>query len=718
MFEIMNRYRVAILCLLFVGLFGWGAWGAIDALLSGGSEEDQEIATFQIPGEATKRSIMASEWAGVREQVGDERALSLYCMMLQLGDKSLEQFIYDYLVLKAAAEKAGVQATDGEARKFVSMFYRVDEKARVPENTLAFFRGLVSAQRFRFLYLADPGGAPYDKLWTTYKSDYELLHGRAVVFDAIKPADIPFDPDTVDKDKKALVDFWDENQWLKAANKLEAEVDLEVVHVRYADKSLAAFDAEAQKFAEALAAFPVTDEEVAKRFEIHKAAWAKLLADEAAEIARKQEAEDKQAKAENREPKDLTPGDQPSDLEKLRGRIKQEIAFGRLLAKVGEEAKSGAVLADLAKKYGLNFSEHKAMSADKLQTQPEFGTPRAKQLIFGNGAEWLASGKLKAGDIVPYESTNAQQFVAGCFDEPGAFQALFRLMAHRKEREPELKDIREKVISEIKKRRVTEDLSQRGREFKEAVTKAVDELPVMQELKTKLEGERTAALAKAMEEEKLTRDNAEHKDKIALIEARLDRERDDKLALERALHEGEALASVAAAKNLKVESIPPCYRQMASTAQWREGLSTEERKNRLFRTATVVHKLASSDIGRVGEPAYEAGGGIGAIVILDKREAPAESDLLQRPDRTKTVADRLKERPAQDEWAYRNFKSASWFSLKAPRFEEAELANEELRKRRATEDAARREVENRRKVENAFKARQAKLEQGESAPNK
>jgi hypothetical protein len=82
------------------------------------------------------------------------------------------------------------------------------------------------------------------------------------------------------------------------------------------------------------------------------------------------------------------------------------------------------------------------------------------------------------------------------------------------------------------------------------------------------------------------------------------------------------------------------------------------------------------------------------------------------------VADRLKERPAQDEWAYRNFKSASWFSLKAPRFEEAELANEELRKRRATEDAARREVENRRKVENAFKARQAKLEQGEPAPNK
>lgn len=718
MFEIMNRYRVLILSVLFVGLFGWGAWGAIDALLSGGSQEDEQVATYTLPGETTPRVIMASDWAAVRDQVGGDERLNIFTMMLQVGDKTLEQFIYDYIVLRAAAEKAGIQTTEGEARKFLAMFYRVDEKARFPEATLDFYRGLVAAQRFRFLYLADPGGTPFEKLWTTYKSDYELLHGRAVVFESIKAADIAFDPDTVDKDKKALVDFWEENQWMKGANKLPAEADLEVVHVRYADKSLAAFDAEALKFADALKEFTVTDEEAAKRFELHKASWAKLLADEAAAVARLQEDEDKKAKAENREPKDLTPGDQPSDLERLRGRIKQEIAFGRLLAKVADEAKAGAALADVAKKYGLHFSEQKAINAEKFQTQPEFGTPRAKQLVFGNGVEWLASGKLKPGDIVPYESTNAQQFVAGCFDEPGSFQALYRLMAHRQEREPELKDIREKVITEIKKRRITEDLSTRGREFKEAVGKAVDELPVMKALKEKLEGERAVALVKALEDEKLSRDNAEHKDKIALIEARLDRERDDKLVLERALHEGEALVSVAQQKNLAVESVPPCFRQMASPAQWRDGLSTEERKNRLFRTATVVHKLASAEIGRVSEPAYESAGGIGAVVILDKREAPPETELLQRPDRTTSVANRLKERPAQDEWAYRNFKLASWFSLSAPQFEQNQKDNEDLRMRRSIEDAARRETDNRRKAEAAFKARQSVLEKGEPAPNK
>ncbi len=712
MFEIMNKYRVVILGLLFVGLFGWGAWGAVDSLLSGGnSEEDTVLATYTVPGETAPREIRTADWLAVRQQIGGEQMLEYLAMLLQVGDKSLDQFIFDYIVLRAAGEKAGIVVSDGDALRMYEQFYGklANPKHLPPEATLDFYRGLACAQRFRMQYYRDAGGVAFDKLWTTYKSDYELLHGRAVVFEATKAADLAFDPEGNDKDKKTLIDFWEENQWLKEANKLPAEADLQVAFVRYKDKSLADFDKEFATFTEAVKDLTVTDEEVARRFELHKAAYAQLLADESSRVAREQEDEDKKAKEEKREPKDLTPGDQPGEFERLKGRVRQELVLAKLLAKVSDEVKAGAELEVIAKKYGINFTDMKKVNGDALQAQPEFGTPRAKQVVFGNGAEWLASGKLKAGEIVPYESTNAAQYAAGCFDEPGSFQALFRLMDHRKERAPELKDIKDKVVAEWKKRRISEDLTKRGNDFHAAVKKAVEELPEVKALRAQMTTERDASVAKDIADAKLSRDNAEHKDQIQLIEARFDRERDDKVMLESAKHENAAFEAAAKAAGLTVEPVPPAFKLSATAAAWRDDLSPEERRNRLFRTATVLHKLAVAEIGRVTEPTFEAEGGIGAVMVLDKRTPPTEADMLARPDRTTNTSNRLAERPAQDEWSYRNFKTASWFSLSAPQTEEALKAREEDQVKRATADAARRESDNRKRTDAAFKARQLEL---------
>ncbi|MSR74898.1 MAG: hypothetical protein EXS14_05455 [Planctomycetes bacterium] len=719
MFEIMNKYRVVILGLLFVGLFGWGAWGAVDALLSGSSSEDEVLASYTLPGETAPREIRTSDWLAVRQQIGGEQMLEYLAMILQVGDKTLDQFIFDYLVLRAAGEKAGIVVSDGDAMRLHKIFYGepANAKQRPPEATLDFFKGLTCAQRFRMLFMRDAGGVGFDKLWASYKTDYEVLHGRAVIFEAQKAADMAFDPEGNDKDKKALIDFWDENQWMKDSNKLPAEADLQVAFVRYTDKSLAAFSTEFAAFAESVKDITVSAEDVVRRFELHKPAYAALLADESARVAREQEAEDKLAKTENREPKDLTPGDQPGEFERLKGRIHQELVLGRLLAKIGEEVTAGAELEVVAKKYGVAFTDMKKTTADSLQAQPEFGSPRVKQVVFGNGVEAFVAGKLKAGAIVPYESTNAAQFVAGCFDEPGSFQALFRLMDHRVERMPELKDIKEKVIAELKRRRSSEDLSKRGAEFHAAVKKAVEELPEVKALRATLTTERDVAVAKYIAEQQLSRDNAEHKDRVMLTEARFDRERDDKLMLESVQFEGAAFVAAAQAAGLEVVQVQPAHKLSAGAANWREGLTPEERRNRLFRTATVLHKLASTEVGRVTEPTYEANGGIGAVMLLDKRTPPAESDMLARPERSSAVGARLAERPAQDEWSYRNFKTAGWFSLSAPRTEEALKANEEERVRRSTADAARREVENRKKTEAAFKSRQAELEAAQQPAN-
>ena len=49
-------------------------------------------------------------------------------------------------------------------------------------------------------------------------------------------------------------------------------------------------------------------------------------------------------------------------------------------------------------------------------------------MIWASGLAPHAKGKFKLGTVVPYETRSVGRYWPGCFDEPGNFMAIYRLM--------------------------------------------------------------------------------------------------------------------------------------------------------------------------------------------------------------------------------------------------------------------------------------------------
>lgn len=705
MFEMMHKYRVPILVVLFVGLFGWGAWSGIQQLVEKDTE-DPLIGTFRLPGETEEHKVRASEWHAVLTGIAGSffRNIESFGKVLGVADTERDQVIWDFIVLREAARKAGVVVTDRDAGI-------VDEegvRAAISDSQAQFEKDWRAVYQFKSQLGTDPGGASYGEIYERFKTEHEEVRGKAAVFARKDLSEYKLDLEKPE-DLKKLEDFWEQNKWLGTRKMVPEKLDLEVAYMRFRDRSFAevAEDYE-QNWKAGAEGITVTDEEVKKRWDDWSTQYETFFDKELAKLKTDQEEENKRAKEEGREPKDLSAGDQPGKDVRAKEHVRRELLAGRLLTKVLDEVKAGKVMKDLCAQYKVACVTLEKKSLDELMEQPEFGNGRVKQHLM-TGIARLKDGKLKEGEIYEYETTT-KEYIPRIFDEPGAFVAVFRLIAHHPSRPNELKEIREEVIEEWRKRQGDDELRDRVKSFRDAIDAKVLEVPAVKELSEKLQKERDEAVAKEIEEAKLSRDNAEHKTRIEQVERKHDSQKELKLTEEKQKHEKDvflALAAEQAAQGVTLNDVGWIRKSSAKYMTYAGATAPEEKLNRFLRSQVVVNGLTYLQPGRVGHPTPDPQSGLSAVLMLEEKRAPEEAEMLRRADKVQTIASQMSQQARPDDWSYKNMKSDQWFSLWAWDTEKGIAEQEKEKILREQRDIQ----WNRRRLEESFKKHAPAIEE-------
>jgi len=702
MFELMHRYRVAVLIILFVGLFGWGAWAAIQQLFTRGPA-DTVLAVYRIPGDSEERKIMESEVQMVRMMIRNQHGdLRLTQNLLSLAPDDADETIMAFIMLREAAKKAGITVADADV-----IDVKDPRQARIPSETVDFLKDMRAAMLFRFLYAVDPGGPTYEEVYNLYKTMNDEVKGKAVVFERKDPKSWTIDKNNAD-DVKKLGEWWDKPEfaYLREQKKVPEKFDLEVAWVKWNGRTLGELDAwfKESGLAEATKDLEVTDADCLQRYNALADQYEGFIEKELAAQAKAQEEENARAKAENRDPKNLSAGDQPSKFERVKEQLRRELKVGKLLTSILDDVKGGKRLAELCEAKKISVTQLSKQSADEVMVHPEFGGPRVKQLLMV-ASQKLKEGKLKEGEIVEYETTSTE-YVPRVFDEPANWMALYRVIGRYEPRNPELNEVIDFAIEEYQKKQAETELNDRTKAFRDAIDKKLDAVPEVVKVKETADKELEEAIAKAIADAKLSADNPDHKTQIEAIRKQNEVARDAKINDEKAKHELAALLETAKEQNLAVVEIPWTRRSSSSGMSYASADTKEEKLNRFLRSASVIYGLANLPAeGKVGQPTADHQAGLSAVLALEGKRAPAEDDLLLKPDQMKTVGQRLQTRVDPGEWSYKNFREKAWFDLWAWRIEENLTRRQEADEvRKAREDEL-----NRRKVDDAFKKRRAEM---------
>ncbi len=696
MFDKLNKHRVWIMCLLLVGLFGWGAWSAVQSLFGGNEIPNPEIGRFRVPGESQDFVVTAMDHSMTGRNLDNYFArmggIRGAAQFLGIQDTSPTDTVYSYIAMREAARKSGAPVNPVDVENFYRSQNGIppERKFQMPDDARGFLTDFFRTMAFAGEVNSEKVGPLYKDAFERFKSEQEEFRGRVALFEPKPHTEFAInleDPAEMNK----LVAWFDSNKWRFSDKKVKEQVDLEVIYVRQSGMNVAEFATKCEPWKETLAGFPVTDEEAQARWNNHRESYTGLLKLEADALKKAQDEENARAKEENREPKNLSPADQPSEFERLKDHLKREMAAGKLLAKIIDDIGAGAVMKDLASKYSLPIALIEKIDREKLQTQPEVGNVRAMQMIWGSAVQKLPpAGTFKLGSVVTYESTNAAQFLPKIFDEPGQFLAIYRLLDHRKERDSELREIRDVVVERWQKAQAGEELTARMKKFREDASLKVQ--TGVAEVKAKAEtakSERDQAVAKKLEELKLSRDNAEHKDQITGIESQEDFLMKQKVREAEAAHIGAGVAELCAEQNIPIVPVPWLKKsQTGAQIAYPDTLTPEERRNRFMRSSAVIYQLAALKPGQANEPiGADSLSGPGAIVILDEKRGPAPADFVAWPAKMKELAAIPAPRgPRASPFSFNNLTNAGWFGLSAPALMARKAYQEEETKVRAAED--------------------------------
>ena len=720
MFTFMHKYRVAILSLMLLSLVGFGAWGAIQGLV-GGEDANPVLGSFVIPGSGEVHEVTGAEWRPIALQVmrnseGFKRALSL-------GDDDGQLLAWDFIVLAEAARAAGIVISDDEVVDTLRKSYNIpeEEELKLPDSVLDFQRQFMAAATFRSQFARPTGGGDWQQIYERFRRDNEEVKGRYVLFE--RPDPDSFDLDISDEgDRKKLQEWWDANPRLKSMKRIPEEVDLEVLWVRLQDKSVSEVDQEFREKWSALAGdYPVTEEEIQARWTKHGPVYEAMAVAEA-EIRQKQleaaqKAENKAAKEEGREPADLLKGDQPEHFDLVKERIRQEIVIGKIMQQAWIQAHDqDADMEGLAEKYNLKHAVVKELDQVKLQTHPDFGTPRASQLIFGG----LSRKDLEVGKVARYVTETTGAFIEDIFDEPGSFLAVYRVVDHRQPRDPELADVIGWALEQWRKEQADKGLEKLAEDFRAAVDEKISS--IIADKKAELEAERDRKVAEKIEKEGLSREKEEDKLQIQSIESIENRDLERQLNEEKGKHEAAVFAEVATARGLEVRDTGWITESSGGFPQFPEGLDPAEKHRRIWRHRGHLSKLAALEPGRMGPPDVDQAAGLALVTVLDEKREPTPEDMYRSPNQVQPIRNQLNPRPAPDSFRFETFKSPEWFSLSAPRTEEGIAAERKLDQERearrrarqkAKADAARAAAAEEKRRADAEKAAEEPPEEGQ-----
>jgi hypothetical protein len=697
MFETMHKYRVWILGFLFVGLFGWGAWQAVTVLFTGGGGENPVMGRFRLPGSNEDVEVTLAEYRNVGQALESDLRMSGGIgglgRILGLGEPEgeRENIHWMFFPLREAARRAGIPVPDAQ----IESFHRFrtgtppERPVYISEERRQYLRDLYATIEFKDLFTKDPGGVRFSAAFENFKREAEEVRGRVLIVDAGEGLEHTLDfedPAAVNR----LVEWFEANKGRFADKRVPEQVDLEVAYVRMADLDVPGFAAACEAWEEALAGIEATDDECLARWNAHRDAYGGLLRREADRLRAAQEEENRRAREEGREPRNLTAADQPSEYERLREHLRREIRLGKLLARLIDEVKGGSRMADVAARWKLPLTSLEKMDRQKLQTQPEVGNARAMQMIWASAVAKLPpSGSFTLGSIVEYESTNAHLFLPRIFDEPGQFLAVYRVIDHRKDRDPELKEIRDAVYAQWRKAQAAEGASRKVRELRDAAMARARELESVRPVVAAAEAESAEAVAKEIAERSLSREREEHQAEIAAIEARHAAARDRKIQDAVKPHLAEALAAVAAEQGLTLQAVPWTRRSRAATGMvYGDDIAPDEKLNRFLRSPMVIFTMANLAPGEVSEPLdADPQTGFACLVMLDEKRVPDPGDLAGWPEKLAQLAPAGTARPSPLDWTFAAMKSEDWFHLRVPELERLRAHREKEKAIAAARDA-------------------------------
>ena len=696
MFEFMHNYRLPILVVIFVSMMGFGAYGAIQALFDGPPNELE--GTFEVPGLDEPVEVMSDDIRAAQARFGTSQGWKDIARSWGVQEEDYDLFIWDYLVLSAAARAAGVVPTDGAVRRRMETFITgpIEDKNwnryASDRERIDFDRNIMAINQLRAQYTqADPGGVTYEQIVDQYKNQYATVKAKMVVFDKKKPEDYVLDL-AKDEDKKKLEDWFEKNPWVATQNKKPESVDVEVAYFRLKGRTLEELKEAFKPFEDATKDMVVKPEELQARYNSSKFVYRQLVTEE------------QDAEAE---------GDPYYDHLVKTGHLEREIKLARLMRKLYDAATADlAKFEELAKAANFQVAKLSELELNDIPDQPDFGSLRLSSLIWESGVGKLPKdgaepkdGDYKLGTIFVDAAQPSGGLEANVFDDPGAMIGLIRMVGHHPARDPEFNEILVECKEQWQTIRARDELNEAAGAFQVAVDDWVLELPELKEKVDPAKKARDERVETEIKNLKLDRTKDEDKDRISKIEANQSRTMKLDLLEDMKPHYAKGFLAVAAEKKLQVVDVGPVSKATGVTPQYPEGLSRSERLNRMLRTQAILNALSGMSVGEMtGQPNVTAG--LAVSMLLTEKVEPDAAELLSYPERVRLLANTHREIPDRA-WSFEILKGAKYFNIKADALEERIRVRKEDRARKARQKAERDRRANMRKMEARRKAMEA-----------
>jgi hypothetical protein len=701
-FDLVNKYRTPVMWLCVVLMGGFGAFYLVaDGLASGSSLPIEEIARFTLPGgktvSITNEDLIETRAAAHNNgMLASRQGSSAIPLASTLGVQtdSVEEAVFAFIILRAAAKAAGFDTTDASIVAEINESmrrnvrpgdptpeeYSLADYRKRPEGVRRFWRELSIATRYR--RTLEPVEEPtYDRLFERFKTDYEKFRVEFALFDGATATE-KFDPRASAEDRAALEKWFSEEaqQGVRTMKQIPEQGDFEVLYARFrdadADAVMATYAAVwAPKAAEA--GVTVSDEEIRSRFDRHRDGYEAAL-----------DAAKKKAEAESRPAGD--------DFESVKELIRAELTALKLAAAAHAQLlrpELGLTFDQVKDAYGMRTAVLNKADTVEVVKQPDFGSAQAQSAIF----EGFATGELKKGDILNFKGVDNGFLVNGPVDDPGRSVSIWRVLDRRDAREPVLDDpgILDYAIEKYLEKKRQDEAKRLADEFKKAVDDKVAELVKARE------AELDAEMAKEVDEEiakqGLSKDKVEDRPKIVQIENQRRVERNKKLDEAKAEHEARVFREVAAEKGVTVRDSGWLTRNVTSPAVFSADgakLPLDEKAARFFRKPQRMAAISGMKVGRVGQTEAESAWAVAAVTLLAERKEPAPAEFWNLNE-VQMARLRQSVQPAQPPvWNYEALKSPKWFGLDAPMIEEQRAQREASR---ATDEAMKRRIDERKR---------------------
>ena len=696
MFEWMHKYRIPILVTVLLGLFGFGAWGAIQQLFTP-NPAAEEVASFVSPTGETI-TLTRGDQAEFLQMIrytgqGSQFVTSSLPNALGLADRDVDTAAINWRILYEAGKASGVIVPKSVIEEQIEK-----QQAQSPagsqkpaDDFIDFQVQLQTISRWRQAYMSDPAGPTYDAVYEDYKKLHPTLAGRYVLFEERTPESFTLDI-TDEADLAKLKTWYEESgQFVKASNPVLENVDLEVAYVLFKDLDIQAFATEFEsRFAAHTADMDVPEEEVRRRYDAFGSQYREML---------RKEQERRKAAGGSTE-------DQPDEFETLKPHLVRELKTARLLKKVMDavQAAGNDQFQAIAEAHGFRVAKVEKKDQGSFMRIPEFGSVRAWQNLRAQAIDKLKvltpEGKpsYELGAIIPYvTSSNQDQFPVypTIFDEPSQFQALYRMLRHEDQREPNFEEIVGKVLTAWQTAQVQSDLSTRARAFRDRIDSWIKEnVEAVRTKAAELEVKRNEAVEKQIADRSLSREKPEDTLAIKGIELQADGERDRELQPLLKEHQARAYEAVVQEMDLQAMPVPPIVRSdaLSSVGTVDDSISRDEKLSRLARSRQVVDQLYFLDVGGVSQPVPQPTLKGIVVVIADQKTEPPAAEMILFPSRIQASARGLAAQPDRT-WGYEVFKRPDYFSLKSKSIDkrrEEERKAQEARAQRQAESAARR----------------------------